>query len=82
MIQKGFDTACQKKVIQIQTPIFLPGTKGQWIMRFDDVISDALGLGPLRQDEVYLPPELEEQIRRATPKGMPPEVIMTLICYY
>lgn len=51
-------------------------------MGFDDVISDALGLGPLRQEEVYLPAELEEQIRRTTPKGMPPEIIMTLICYY
>ena len=82
LIQKGFDAAWRKKVIQFQTPIFSPGTKGQWIMRFDDAIADALELGPLRQDEVLLSPELEAQIQTSTPKGMPPEVIPTLICYY
>ena len=82
LIQKGFDTAWRKKVIQFQTPIFSPGTKGQWIMRFDDAIADALELGPLRQDEVLLSPELEERIQKITPKGMPSEVIPTLICYY
>ena len=82
LIQKGFDAAWRKKVIQFQTPIFSPGTKGQWIMRFDDAIADALELGPLRQDEVLLSPELEAQIQTLTPKGMPPEVIPTLICYY
>ncbi|MBR5471181.1 MAG: hypothetical protein IKU81_03560 [Oscillibacter sp.] len=82
LIQKGFDAAWRKKVIQFQTPIFSPGTKGQWIMRFDDAIADALELGPLRQDEVSLSPELENRIGRITPKGMPPEVIPTLICYY
>lgn len=82
LIQKGFDAAWRKKVIQFQTPIFSPGTKGQWIMRFDDAIADALELGPLRQDEVSLSPELEERIQRMTPKGMPPEVISTLLCYY
>ena len=82
LIQKGFDAAWRKKVIQFQTPIFSPGTKGQWIIRFDDAIADALELGPLRKEEVSLSPELEERIQRITPKGMPPEVIPTLIgCY-
>lgn len=82
LTQKGFDTAWRKKVIQFQTPIFSLGTKGQWIMRFDDVIADALELGPLRQDEVSVSSELEARIQKITPKGMPPEVIPTLICYY
>ena len=82
LIQKGFDAAWRKKVIQFQTPIFSPGTRGQWIMRFDDTIADALELGPLRQDEVSIPPELEERIGRITPKEMPPVVIPMLICYY
>ena len=64
LIQKGFDAAWRKKVIQFQTPIFSPGTKGQWIMRFDDAIADALELGPLRQNEVLLSPELEARIQR------------------
>ena len=51
-------------------------------MRFDDAIADALELGPLRQDEVLLSPELKAQIQTLTPKGMPPEVIPTLISYY
>ena len=82
LIQKGFDAAWRKKVIQFQTPIFSPGTKGQWIMRFDDAIADALELGPLRQDEVLLSPELEARIQKITPRGVPAEVIPTLVSYY
>ena len=82
LIQKGFDAAWREKVIQFQTPIFSPGTRGQWIMRFDDAIADALELGPLRQNEVSLSPELEARIQTLTPKGLPPEVIPTLIAYY
>ena len=51
-------------------------------MRFDDAIADALELGPLRQNEVSLSPELEARIQTLTPKGLPPEVIPTLIAYY
>ena len=42
------EDAWRKKVIQFQIPIFSEGTKGDLILRFDDVIADALELGALR----------------------------------
>ena len=45
---KKLEDAWRKKVIQFQIPIFSEGTKGDLILRFDDVIADALELGALR----------------------------------
>lgn len=81
-LRKGFDAVWRRKVLQFQTPIFAPGTKGQWIIRFDDVLADALELGPLRRDSAELPPALEEQLRAATPGNVPFEMIRTLAAYY
>ena len=39
------EDAWRKKAIQYQIPIFSEGTKGDLILRFDDVIADALELG-------------------------------------
>ena len=44
------EDAWRKKVIQYQIPIFSEGTKGDLILRFDDVIADALELGALRTE--------------------------------
>ena len=46
-IDKEFDAAWRKKVVQFQVPIFSQGTNGAWVLRFDDVLADALELGPL-----------------------------------
>ena len=46
--------AWRKKVIQFQIPIFSEGTKGDLILRFDDVIADALELGALRIESIRL----------------------------
>ena len=81
-IKKGFDAAWRNKVQQFQTSIFSPSTKGQWIIRFDDAMADALGLGPLRSDRIELPTELEARLRESTPKGVPFEMLRTLIAYY
>lgn len=79
---RRFDEAWRKKVIQYQIPIFSPDTEGQWTLRFDDVIAEALELGPLRDTEDELPPELTERLKAAQPKGVPLEVLTTLVAYY
>ena len=51
-------------------------------MRFDSFLAQALELGPLRREEPSLPPELLEQLRSRTPKGVPVEMVETLAAYY
>lgn len=82
VIEKKFDTAWRNKVLQFQAAIFSPQTKGAWILRFDDVIADALELGPLQKAGPELSPALLEQLRAAAPKGVPFEVIEMLVAYY
>ena len=81
-IETGFDRAWRDKVIQIQIPLFAPTTKGQWGLRFDSFLAQGLELGPLRTEEPILPPTLVEQLRRLTPKGVPVEMVETLVAYY
>lgn len=81
-IEKGFDQAWRDKVIQMQIPLFAPTTKGQWGLRFDSFLAQALELGPLRTEEPILPLALVEQLRSLTPKGVPMEMVETLAAYY
>lgn len=71
-----------KKVIQYQIPIFSEGTKGDLILRFDDVIADALELGALRQEPITLTEEQEQWLTEVTPKSVPLNVTRTLLEYY
>lgn len=80
-LRRGFDKAWESKLRQLQTPIFSPGTKGQWLLRFDDILADALELGPLRQQKAIFSPQLQGKIATAAP-GCPTEVLETLIAYY
>ena len=77
----GFDKAWENKLRQLQTPIFSPGTKGQWLLRFDDVLADALELGPLRQQRAIFSAGLREKIATAAPE-CPTAVLEALIAYY
>ena len=81
-IEKGFDQAWQDKVIQMQISLFAPTTKGQWGLRFDSFLAQALELGPLCSAEPELPPALVEQLHSLTPKGVPVEIVETLAAYY
>lgn len=81
-IETGFDRAWRDKVIQMQVPLFAPTTKGQWGLRFDSFLAQALELGPLRKEEPELPPTLVEQLRSITPKGVPLDIVTTLVSYY
>ena len=82
IIEKKFDTAWRNKVLQYQVVIFSPQTKGAWTLRFDDVIADALELGPLRQAGPELSSTLLEELQSATPSGIPFEIVQTLTAYY
>ena len=66
--------AWRNKVLQFQAAIFSPQTKGAWILRFDDVIADALELGPLRKAGPELSPALLERLRAVAPEGVPFEL--------
>ena len=79
---KGFDAAWRNKVRQFQTPIFSPETKGAWVLRFDDILADALELGPLREPDIVLPAELQRRISEETPQDVPVEAVALLIKYY
>lgn len=76
------EDAWRKKVIQYQIPIFSTGTKGDRILRFDDVIADALELGALRREPISLTEEQEQWLAAVTPKSVPLNVTRTLLEYY
>lgn len=76
------EDAWRKKVIQFQIPIFSEGTKGDLILRFDDVIADALELGTLRTGSIRLTDEQEQWLAEVTPKSVPLNVTRTLLEYY
>ena len=76
------EDAWRKKVIQFQIPIFSEGTKGDRILRFDDVIADALELGALQTESIRLTDEQEQWLTEVTPTKVPLRVTRTLLEYY
>ena len=82
IIRAKFAAAWRNKVMQYQIPIFSSQTKGAWTLRFDDVLTDTLELGPLRREEPELPLKLIEKIEVVLPKEVPAKVICALIAYY
>ena len=81
-LASGFTTAWKKKVRQLQVPAFAPNTKGAWVLRFDDILADALELGPLQNHEVVLSQPVIDQLKKATPKGVPDTLLPMLMQYY
>lgn len=81
-LNKKFDAEWPKKVRQFQMPLSSSNADAAWIIRFDDVMADALELGPLRRDEMELSEELCVKIEAVRPKKLPAEAIYTLIAYY
>ena len=82
IIDKEFDAVWRKKVVQFQVPIFAQGTNGTWILRFDDVLADALELGPLRDNSIDLPDGVLKRIEELRPEKVPIEVIRILVAHY
>ena len=66
----------------MQMPVFSPTTKGQWSLRFEDILANALYQGPLRCTDMELPDELMERLRTATPKEIPIHMVTAVVAYY
>ena len=82
ILRKGFDKEWGKKFIQFQVPIFSPSTKGSWILRFDDILADALELGELKNNDLSLSDGIKEYIEKnvLTPSARPAAEL--LVKYY
>jgi hypothetical protein len=81
-LKKGFHKQRANKLRQMQVPAFAPNTKGAWVLRFDDILADALELGPLQNRDFDLPEETIQRITELTPKGVPAEASTLLYKYY
>ncbi|MBE6818480.1 MAG: hypothetical protein E7517_04905 [Ruminococcaceae bacterium] len=79
---KGFASAWRKKVMQYQVPLYSSKTQGSFLIHFDDILADAFEQGALQNKDFELSPEFTEQLISATPKGVKPEVLITLYKYY
>ena len=80
-ISKGFTKMWTKKVKQMRVPPFALNTKGAWVLRFDDIIADALELGALRTEEVQLLQYIKEKIESIDLNGVPVDVVYDVICF-
>lgn len=80
-LSHGWDRDWRDKVIRFQIPLFSSETKGGWVLRFDDILADALELGPLRSPTIFLPPGLKQRLADSFP-SIKPEVLLTLLRYY
>ena len=80
-ISKGFTKMWSKKVKQMQIPPFALNTKGSWILRFDDIIADALELGPLQTTEIQLPAHIKDKLEILDLNRVPYDVFSDVICF-
>lgn len=79
--KNGFDREWRNKVIQFQIPIFSENTKGAWIVRFDDILADALESGELKVYPEPLSKDISDKISAAVPEQLR-EKVSYLIAYY
>ena len=81
LLKKGFDKEWEKKVIQFQVPIFPTTTIGSWILRFDDILADALELRKLQNKDFSLSDSISEYIKtHVAPSAQPAAEL--LVKYY
>ena len=78
---KDFEKAWRRKVEQFHTSIYDVNTINGWIIRFDGIISDALELGPLREDEIEIPDSILHKLHERLPENCI-EGVTVLIKYY
>ena len=81
-LKKGFRKQWANKLRQMQVPTYASNTKGAWVLRFDDILAEALELGPLQNRDFDLPEETIQRITDLTPKGVPVEASVLLYKYY
>ena len=82
LLKKDFDAAWRDKLRQMQVPIFSAGTKGNWLLRFDDIVADAVEEGPLQGEPAPLSAGELEKLCALTPKGVPETVLPALVQFY
>ena len=82
ILKEGFTREWKKKVRQMQVPAFALNTKGAWVLRFDDILADALELGPLQNHDISFPQETLDLLTDRTPKGVPDNLLSMLVKYY
>ena len=63
-------------------PPFASNTRGAWVLRFDDILADALELGPLKNMDFELSEDVLQRLAERTPKGIPVEASVMLYKYY
>lgn len=81
-LKAGFRAQWAKKVQQMLIPPFASNTRGAWVLRFDDILADALELGPLKNKDFNLPENMLQCLAERTPKGVPVEASVMLYKYY
>ena len=81
LLRKGFDKEWEKKVIQFQVPIFSITTIGSWILRFDNILADALELGALKNKDFSLSDGIIEYIKSHVALPAQPAAAL-LVKYY
>ena len=81
-LKEGFTREWKKKVRQMRVPAFALNTKGAWILRFDDILADALELGPLQNYDIPLSQETLDLLGEGTPKGVLDTLLPMLAKYY
>lgn len=82
LMDRNFDNAWRKKVMQMQYGTYDLNTKGAWILRFDDILSSALELGELKNKDFELPEETKSKIADFTKSPSIAYALETLIKYY
>lgn len=80
-ISKGFANEWKKKLRQMQVPIFAVNTKATWLLRFDDILADALELGPLRAQKHILSEDRAQKLSSFKNETVPTEVIYDVVSF-
>ena len=81
-LKKGFREQWAKKLRHMLVPPFAPNTRAAWGLRFDDILADALELGPLKNKDFELSEDVLQHLTELTPKGVPVEASVMLYKYY
>lgn len=81
-LKQVFDERWTKKVIQFQTPLYSTNTFNAWVLRFDDILADALEAGPLKDKAPVEPEEVFQNALAEKPDDLPEEVISFLLQFY
>ena len=81
-LKEGFREQWAKKLRHMLVPPFAPNTRAAWGLRFDDILADALELGPLKNKDFELSEDVLQRLAERTPKGVPLEASVMLYKYY